>query len=295
MNRTHTFRAAALIALPFLLLPAGVWLANTAAESWSIEAAAFHPWQGVRWLLRAAYVGGAFIGWRAGRPIWFYPWLGFAVYEAVAVLLLLAAGSTARLGVTMLDAGPAVVLGQFLFALLVSFSPSIAVSLWRGKKPLQPPLAAYTAFPLAALTLPLILSAAIQKEGMMPSGMLQAGVEGMPPFATLLAAILAAIFAVLYWRPPLALFRGRANSAGMAVLFGGVPLCHFLFLTVLIVYSFGEQLDYIGDLQIFLISVGLGWLILSAPLLLPPLLYLPARLLKSSPERLLRSAVGGHH
>ena len=43
--------------------------------------------QGVIWSLRVIYVGGAFVGWRAGRPPWFYPWLGFASYAAVAALL----------------------------------------------------------------------------------------------------------------------------------------------------------------------------------------------------------------
>ena len=32
----------------------------------------------MRWSLRAVYIGGAYLGWRAGRPRWFYPWLGFA-------------------------------------------------------------------------------------------------------------------------------------------------------------------------------------------------------------------------
>ena len=135
MNGTNTIRTSALLALPFLLLPAGVWLVNTSAEIWQVEVAWFYPWQGARWLLRAVYVGGAFMGWRAGRPIWFYPWLGFAVYEVVAVLMLLAAGPLARLWVTLLGNGPILMLGGVLYLMVVSFSPCLAVSLWRRKQP----------------------------------------------------------------------------------------------------------------------------------------------------------------
>ena len=81
MTPTQTIRTAALIALPFTLLPAAYWLAGKAPAPPGL-------WlQGVIWSLRVVYVGGAFIGWQAGRPQWFYPWLGFASYAAVAVLL----------------------------------------------------------------------------------------------------------------------------------------------------------------------------------------------------------------
>lgn len=295
MTLTRPFRTAALIALPFLLLPASVWLTNTTAELWYIEAAPFQPWQGVRWLLRLIYIGGAILGWRTRRPIWFYPWLGFAVYEVAAVLILLVAGAIASLWVTMLGDGPAVVLGQFLFALAVSLSPTFAVSLWRRKQLLQGHLAAFTLFPPAALTLPLLFSATIVSDvGGMPKGLLQYDMEGMPPLATLAAAVTAAIFAVLFWSPPRALSRDRKNPARMAVLFGAVPITHLFFWIILITFSFGERFDLQGDSWLFLISTGLGWLILSAPLLLPTLLQLPGRLLKSTPEMLLRSAVGGN-
>ena len=83
MTPTQTIRTAALIALPFTLLPAAYWLAGNAPAP-----APPGLWlQGVIWSLRVVYVGGAFIGWQAGRPQWFYPWLGFASYAAVAVLL----------------------------------------------------------------------------------------------------------------------------------------------------------------------------------------------------------------
>ena len=294
MNSTHTFRTSALIALPFLLLPAGVWLANTTAESWYFEATHFQPWQGVRWLLRLTYVWAAILGWRARRPIWFYPWLGFAIYEVTAVLILLVAGAIADLWVTMLGDGPAVVLGQFLFALLVSLSPTVAVILWRTKQPLHGPSSAFILFPPAALTLPLLLSVIIENDvGGMPRGMLQLGVEGMPPFATLAAAVTAAIFAVLYRSPPRALSRCREDAARIAVLLGAVPVTHLFFWIILITFSFGERLDFQSDSWLLLISTCLGWLILTVPMLLPPLLNLPARILRRRTEGLMASAFWG--
>jgi len=294
MNRSHTFLTAALIALPFLLLPAGVWLTNTTAELWYIEAAFFQPWQGVRWLLRLVYIGGAILGWRTPRPIWFHPWLGFAVYEVAALLFLLVAGAMVSLWVTLLGDGPAVVLGQFLFALLVSLSPTIAVTLWCRKQPLQGPLAAFILFPPAALTLPLLFSATIVSDfGGMSREMVQVGIEGMPPIATLAAAVTAAFFAVLFWGPSQVLSRDKENAARLAVLFGAVPVTHLVFWIILITYSFGERFDLQGDFLLFLISTCLGWLILSTPLLLPALLQLPARMLKSIPKMFLRPGVGG--
>lgn len=276
MNRTHSIRTAALIALPFLLLPAGVWLANTTAELWYIESAPFQPWQGVRWLQRFVYIGGAILGWRARRPIWFYPWLSFAVYETVAVLMLLAVGLLAHFWNPFLEyvlasslSTTLLLLAAAFYLLVLPFSPSLAVYLWPGRQPPEKPLIAYTAFPPAALTIPLVLATAIVEDG----GMAQFATEGMPPLATLFAAVCAATSAVLFWRPPLALFRGRTKLAQMAVLFGGVPLCHSLFWTILIGYSFGEQFDYKNDIQLILTTAGLGWLILSGPLLVPPFVH----------------------
>ena len=78
----------------------------------------------------------------------------------------------------------------------------------------------------------------------------------------------------------MALFRGRENLARMVVLFGGVPLSHSFFLIPLIVFSFGETLGSFDDAPLFLISAGLGWLILSGSLLFPPLLQRLIRLLR---------------
>lgn len=292
MNRTHTFRTAAIIALPFLLLPAGVWLANTTAELWYIEAAPFQPWQGVRWLMRFVYVFGAILGWRAGRPIWLYPWLGFAIYETVAALMLFTVWPLLlHWETTTPELGWIIALGFLLYLLVVSFSPSVAVSLWRKKQPLQGPIAAYTLLPPAALTLPLLFSATIVNDvGGMPRGMMQLDMEGMPPLATLAAAVIAAIFAVLFWSPPQALSRDHKNATRMAVLFGAVPVPYLFFWIILITISFGERIDVQGDSWLFLLSIGLGWLILSTPLLLP----LPARLLKRSSDRMMASVFGGN-
>ena len=78
-----------LIVLPYMLLPAVVWLAVNAPEPSARKrsgpkACAGHCAQST--------LAGAFLGWLAGRPHWFYPWLGFAVYGAVAALLQFALG-----------------------------------------------------------------------------------------------------------------------------------------------------------------------------------------------------------
>ena len=232
MNRTYTIRTAALIALPFLLLPAGVWLVNTAAELWHSEVAWFYPWQAVRWLMRFAYVGGAFMGWRAGRPIWFYPWLGFAVYELVAVLMLLASGPLVHLWVTHLGGWPhrysgrrALYVGRLILAIFCGLPLA-------GQATIAGAAGGLYRIPLCRIDdCPLYLSAVTAENvGGTPGGMIQSGMEGMPPLPQrLLAAVFAAICAVLFWRQPLALSRGRVNGARMVVLFGGVPLSHFLF------------------------------------------------------------------
>ena len=149
MNGTYTIRTAAFTALPFLLLPFAVWLAANApdplpASQWS---------QGVRWSLRAAYFGGAFLGWRAGRPHWFYSWLGFAVYGAVSALLQFTLSvMTSGNGFSLL------ILGIVLIPL--AFSPYFVVAIWLGWHRSQRLLAAYTVFPHAALTIPLFNSSA---------------------------------------------------------------------------------------------------------------------------------------
>jgi len=75
MKRTLTIHTAVLIALPFMLLPAAYWLAGNA-----LVPASPGTWlQSVIWSLRVIYVGGAFVGWRAGRPHWVLSLAGFRV------------------------------------------------------------------------------------------------------------------------------------------------------------------------------------------------------------------------
>ena len=143
MNRYFRPLPIFLVVLPYMLLPFAVWLAANApdplpASQWS---------QGVRWSLRAIYFGGAFLGWRAGRPNWFYPWLGFAVYGAVAALLQFALRIMA-----WGDENSQVLMGIVLIPL--AFSPYFVAAIWLGWHRSQRLMAAYTVFPHAALTIP---------------------------------------------------------------------------------------------------------------------------------------------
>ena len=208
----------------------------------------------VRWSVRAVYIGGAYWGWRAGRPRWFYPWLGFAVYEAVATLLSLA--------VLVMDGlffrhngAVAGYLGLALFPL--AFAPYIAVALWVGWQRSQRLLAAYTVFPHAALTIPLALYVDV-------GAMLQLTWVG-----TLLSAVAAALCAVLFWILPSIILPRHENLGRAAVLFGGVLLCQLFSLVSAGILELGGS---IVILYLLIPLTGLGWLILSGPLLLPPLL-----------------------
>ena len=259
MNRTGVIRTATLIALPFLLLPAGIWLGLTAARQFPI----LDWWGVVRWSVRAVYIGGAYWGWRAGRPRWFYPWLGFAVYEAVATLLSLA--------VLVMDGlffrhngAVAGYLGLALFPL--AFAPYIAVALWVGWQRSQRLLAAYTVFPHAALTIPLALYVDV-------GAMLQLTWVG-----TLLSAVAAALCAVLFWILPSIILPRHENLGRAAVLFGGVLLCQLFSLVGAGMLELGGS---IAILYLLIPLTGLGWLILSGPLLLPPLLQWLIRALKA--------------
>ena len=255
MNGTFTFRTAALIALPFLLLPAAVWLAVNAPEPlpatiWS---------QGVRWSLRAIYIAGAYLGWLAGRPRWFYPWLGFAVYGAVAALLQLAFGI-----MTWGDSSSPFWLGVVLIPL--AFSPYFAAATWLGWQRSQRMLAAYTVFPHAGLTIPLFLLVIGEIAGAELQGALQ-------------SAAGAAVVAIIFWSTPLTSWRRGKKWEQAALLFGSVILTQALFLT-----SYANVVDFRQSLSALLLLiplVGLGWLILSGPLLLPPLLQWLIRLLKA--------------
>ena len=254
MNRTFNFQTAALIALPFMLLPAAYWLAANPPSP-----APPNLWtQSVIWFLRAVYVGGAFIGWRAGRPHWFYPWLGFVAYAAVAVLL--------QFTIPAIGRGT----GDFFvflgYALLVlAFSPYFVTALWAGWRRSQRLLGAYTVFPHAALIIPLFQ-------------LVQGDVYGQNWRFITFSAAAAAAFATLYWRPPTMIFRGRKDLPQAALLFIGVAVSNLFFL---LGYGYGYGFGISLDILIILVPlVGLSWLVLSGPLLLPPLVQWLVRVLR---------------
>ena len=255
MIRTDTFRSSALIALPFMLLPAAFWLADNAPGP--IPAGGWQ--QGVIWSLRIIYFGGAFVGWQSGRPRWFYPWLGFAVYAAVASLL--------QFALRVIAWGPSYPLAFLGYILvLLAFTPYFAASLWLGWRRPQRLHAAYTVFPHAALIIPLVL-------------LVDGGMSGGDWRGALLSAIGAAAVAILYWRLPSMFGRREQIWPQAALLYGGVILTHALFLAS---FSYMEGLRGVLNALIMLVPlVGMGWVILSGPILLPPLAQWLIRALKA--------------
>lgn len=254
MNRTLTIHTVVLIALPFMLLPAAYWLAGNAPfpappELWL---------QSVIWSLRVLYVGGAFIGWRAGRPHWFYPWLGFASYAAVAALLQFALRIDPRE-----TAGFSPYLG--FLPILLAFSPYFVTALLVGWPKSRRLLGAYTVFPHAALLIPLF-------------NLVEGDVYGSDLRFVILSAAGAAVFATLYWRPPTAFLGGTRNWPQAPLLFLGVAVTNILFV---LGYGYGYGLGRGLDILIMLVPiVGISCLVLSGPLLLPPLLQWLLRVLR---------------
>ncbi|MYH63210.1 MAG: SPFH domain-containing protein, partial [Caldilineaceae bacterium SB0675_bin_29] len=205
--------------------------------------------QSVIWSLRVLYVGGAFIGWRAGRPHWFYPWLGFASYAAVAALLQFALRINPRE-----TAGFSPYLG--FLPILLAFSPYFVTALLVGWPKSRRLLGAYTVFPHAALIIPLFQ-------------LVEGDVYGSDLLFVTLSAAGAAVFATLYWRPPAALPGGIRNWPQAPLLFLGVAVSNLLFV---LGYGYGYGLGRSLDILIMLVPiVGFSWLVLSGPLLLPPL------------------------
>ncbi|MDE0197232.1 MAG: hypothetical protein OXK78_03500, partial [Caldilineaceae bacterium] len=253
MNPIYTLRSAALIALPFMLLPAAFWLAGNAPVP--VPTAGWQ--QTVIWSLRIIYVSGALIAWRTQRPHWFHTWLGFAVYAAVATLLQFA------LSVMEWDGG---VLPAFLGLLLIlfAFSPYFVTVLWAGWHKSKRLLAAYTVFPHAALILPLVL-------------LVQTDSIGGDWRFVVLSTVGAAAFALLFWLPSTTRLYSQKSWPRAALLFGGVFITNMLFL---LSYGYAENLGGILSMFMILIPlVGLAWLILSGPLLLPPLVQWLLRIL----------------
>ena len=280
MNRTRTVPTAALIALPFLLLPAGVWASEAVYESTSD----LQSWWAVRWTLRAAYVGGAILGWWAGRPRWFYPWLGFASYEATAVLLSLFSSivpdgqylfctlaiSLFTFGISAafipIEAGPSFWPRDFLLFLLV-FAPFLAITFGVGWKSSRRLLALYTVFPHAALTLPLLI-------------FVERGIFSSEDYLVLLpSAVTAAFFAV--WFSWLASDESLAqwDWGALLILVHGV-----MFAATGLLFGYflkNPPLNEIAVLFGLILPTYAGWMILSITLLLPPLLRLPGWLCRT--------------
>ena len=255
MNRYFRHLPIFLVVLPYMLLPFAVWLAANAPDP--LPASQWSP--GVRWSLRAIYFGGAFLGWRAGRPNWFYPWLGFAVYGAVAALLQFALRIMA-----WGDENSQVLMGIVLIPL--AFSPYFVAAIWLGWHRSQRLMAAYTVFPHAALTIPLFI---------IVQGDISRGEWG----GVLLPSLGAAAVANLFLSTSLTLRRRGKKWVQAALLFGGVLLAQSLFLI-----GFGYVEDSGSGLRTLALLIpygGLGWLILSGPLLLPPLLQWLVRLLRA--------------
>jgi len=253
MTRTDGIRSAALIALPFMLLPAAFWLAGNApvpipTTGWQ---------QTVIWSLRIIYVSGALIAWHIGRPHWFHTWLGFAVYAAVATLLQFA------LSVMEWESGVFPVVLGFLL-ILFAFSPYFVTVLWAGWQKSKRLLAAYTVFPHAALILPLVL-------------LVQTDSIGGDLRFVLLSTVGAAAFASLFWLPSATRLYSQKSWTRAALLFGGVIFTNMFFL---LGYGYAENLRGVLSMFMTLIPlVGLAWLILSGPFLLPALVQWLLRIL----------------
>ncbi len=238
-----------------MLLPGAFWLAVNAPGP--VPASGWQP--GVIWALRLFYFGGAFVGWRAGRPHWFYPWLGFAVYAAVAILLQI------TFLITDWGDGPLMIL-LGLILLPAAFAPYFAAALWLGWRRSQRQLAAYTVFPHAGLTIPLFI--------LVTGGQSPGDLSGV-----FLSAVAGAAIATLYWYPLSTFAQGETNWIRTAVLYGGVILTHTLFFIGL---GYLNDVGRVRDILVMLIAlVSLGWVILSGPLLLPPLVQLLLRALKA--------------
>ncbi|MDE0141824.1 MAG: SPFH domain-containing protein [Caldilineaceae bacterium] len=245
MSRTFSFHTAALIAIPFLLVPAAFWLGINVPDSLSPGL-----WrQSVIWALRILYVGGAFVGWLAGRPLWFHSWVGFAVYAAVATLLQF------TLSVMGWQSGVFAAV-QDLLLILFAFSPYFVNVVWAGWHSSKRLLAVYTVFPHAALIIPLAL-------------LVQGDSVGSNWRYVLLSAAAAAVIALLFWLPSATRLFNDKSWPRATLLFGGVIFTNMFFL---LSYGYVENLrGFMGMFTVLIPLVGLSWLILSGPLLLPPL------------------------
>ena len=220
--------------------------------------------------------------WLAGGPSDLVLSLaGFAVHEAVAILLLLVYSFVPE-GYSLIShiIVDFLLLGLFpeldltatwferVFLFLLVFSPYFATVFWLGWQRSQRPLAAFAVFPHAALAMFLYF-------------LVQFGPVSISEFLILVApAAAAAIVAVFFWRPPSDVARRLEDGDRVEVLYVGVPIVQIslLFGTILFEGE-GDALTFFFFL--FFLTL-LGWIILSAPLLLPHLPQLLLRALKTN-------------
>ncbi|HIQ06348.1 MAG TPA: hypothetical protein EYH31_11805 [Anaerolineae bacterium] len=256
MKRTDQYFSTVFICLPYTLLLLFLLLqASTALLPGTVAVVA---WWVLRWLLRAGFVGGAYLGWRQGKPIWFFPWLGFAVYEAVATLL----GGTIWLA-ERLASSVAVMVLVVLPLLAIAFAPYLIAALWSARHDRL--LAVYTVFPHAALTVPLFVLVRYRMFGQPADWLLKASLVPL-----LIAMEAAAVFPCV------------TRHRRWALLYAAMVLAQVIFSLSASVFSGGPWIE-----ALFLgIPLGmLGGLILSGPLIL--------LVLAQGGQRLLTTATGG--
>ncbi len=248
MSRFRPSLSTILIILPYILLSAAIWLeyrpvGGPGSLVWRVD---------FRWPLRAFYLGGAILGWRAGRPSWFYAWLGFAVLESVFMLLNFSAWLPGAIDADrhvvvdrLIDYGlPSLVLVSYLLA-----------PLWAGWRRPRSLLSAYTVFPQAALTYPL-LAFAVDWWFYLPNIW----------FLIVLSAGVSAAAALMFWRPPAFLVRAGEAVARGVVLYGGVFLAQSTLWIGMGLFYEDERLSAVRPLNEFTTT---GLMLLSGAVLLP--------------------------
>lgn len=269
MSRLRSLFSTFLIVLPYLLMSAVIWLGYGPAGElgslvWRLE---------FRWLLWAIYFGAAFLGWRAGRPSWFYSWLGFAVWETAIMLF----DSAERLpGVLNTDRHEVIAeqagYGLAILALILY----LLAPLWAGWHRPRSLLSAYTVFPHAALTYPLVALA----QG---SWFYLRNIW----FLAILSLGISAAAALLFWRPPAFLVRAGEAVARGAVLYGGVFLAQStLWIGMGLIYE-DERLTAVRPLNEFTTT---GLMLLSGAVLLPFLVRVLLLPVKFSYRRIVNGA-----
>ncbi len=268
MSRFRPSLPTLLIVLPYILLSAAIWL-----TIWPLGEPLRLVWDvDFRWPLRAFYLGAVILGWRAGRPSWFYSWLGFAVWESFSMLLDFSGWLPGALEVDSHEVVARLISNGIRFLAFVLY---LLVPLWAGWRRPGSLLGAYTVFPHAALTSHLVFFAT--------------RALGFPFLFWVMAipsAGVSAAAALLFWSPPAFLVRAGEAIARGALLYGGVLLAQ---LTLWV----GMGLDGSSYAQRMNESLFLGWLLLSAAVLFPFLAGILVWLFKFSFGRVFKASTCG--